>query len=303
MTTDRSQSVSAEKAPSNTSSSSGTEESNAPRNAPSEDDNSPEEGGIAGIFNKVLLSLFGYFGEVVMLLGQTIRAMRHGVNLGDLFRQINVIGVETVPIALLTIGFTGAVLALYTVTTLVDYGAGDLVGGIVALSIVKEIGPILSGVVVAARAGSSMTAEIGSMKVTEQIDALRAMGISPIEYLIVPRVIAGIIIMPMLSLLANIGGIIGGAFVASSLGLSWATYFNSVRQLLDPDGSDIIKGLGKTVVFGILIVLIGCREGLNTEGGAIGVGSATTRSVVVAIILVFIANFFLSYIVFYPGSE
>jgi phospholipid/cholesterol/gamma-HCH transport system permease protein len=238
----------------------------------------------------------------MILLGQTIRALRQGVHLGDLIRQISVVGVETVPIAILTIGFTGAVLALYTVSTLVDYGAGDLVGGIVALSIIKEIGPILSGVVVAARAGSAMTAEIGSMKVTEQIDALRAMGISPIEYLIVPRVIASIIVMPMLTLLANLAGIIGGAIVAASLGVSWSAYFTSVQQLLDPDGSDITKGLAKTIVFGILIVLVGCREGLATSGGAAGVGNSTTRSVVLAIILIFVANFLLSYLIFNPRA-
>lgn len=250
----------------------------------------------------LLLSLFGYLGELVSLGGQTLRGMRRGIHLADFIRQIAVIGVETVPIALLTVGFTGAVLSLYTVTALVDYGASDLIGGIVAVSIMREIGPILTGVVVAARAGSAMTAEISSMKVTEQVDALRAMGISPIQYLVVPRVLASLLVMPMLTFCANISGVLGGGFVAASLNVSWATYLSSVRQLLDPDGSDITRGLFKTVIFGILIVLVGCREGLSTEGGAVGVGNSTTRSVVISIILIFIANYFLSYLLFLRGA-
>ena len=262
-----------------------------------------EENGKKRKFRDVfLLYIFGYLGELVSLCGQTIRGMRRGLHIGDFIRQVAVIGVETVPIALLTIGFTGAVLSLYSVTTLVDYGASDLIGGIVAVSIVREIGPILTGVVVAARAGSAMTAEIGSMKVSEQVDALRSMGISPIQYLVVPRVLASILVMPMLTFCANLSGIIGGGMVASSLNVSWGTYLSSVRQLLDPDGSDITRGLFKTVVFGILIVLVGCREGLDTEGGAVGVGNSTTRSVVISIILIFIANYFLSYLLFLNGA-
>lgn len=262
----------------------------------------PREEPGRNLLTSLLVLVFGYLGELLTLLGQTLKEMRRGIHLGDLIRQMSVIGVETVPIALLTIGFTGAVLSLYTVTSLVDYGASDLIGGIVAVSIVREIGPILTGVVVAARAGSAMTAEIGSMKVSEQVDALRAMGISPNQYLVVPRVIASIIMMPMLTFCANLSGIIGGGMVASSLNLSWATYFSSVRQLLDPDGSDITRGLFKTIIFGILIVLVGCREGLTTEGGAVGVGNSTTRSVVISIILIFMANYFLSYLLFLNGN-
>jgi phospholipid/cholesterol/gamma-HCH transport system permease protein len=247
----------------------------------------------------LLVPTFGYLGEMVILLGQTLRGLARGVHAGDMVRQMSVIGVQTVPIALLTIAFTGAVLALYTVETLVEYGANDLVGGVVALSILREIGPILSGVVVAARAGSAMTAEIGSMKVTEQIDALRAMGISPVDYLIVPRVVAGILVVPMLTLFANLGGIFGGGMTAASLGVGWTTYISSIRQLMNPDGSDITRGLLKAAVFAVLIVLVGCREGMATEGGAVGVGNSTTRSVVLSIILIFVANFFLSYLMFH----
>lgn len=258
-----------------------------------------EQKGGPGLGAEILLPTFGYLGEVMILFGQTFRAALRGIHGGDLVRQMAVIGVQTIPIALLTIGFTGAVLALYTVDTLVEYGANDLVGGVVALSIFRELGPILTGVVVAARAGSAMTAEIGSMKVSEQIDALRAMGISPVDYLIVPRIIAGILVVPMLTLCANLGGIVGGGITASTLGVSWPTFLSSIKQLANPDGSDITRGMFKSAVFAILIVLVGCREGLATEGGAVGVGNSTTRSVVLSIILVFVANFVLSYLMFH----
>jgi phospholipid/cholesterol/gamma-HCH transport system permease protein len=255
------------------------------------------------VFRLVLSAIFGiigYLGELVTLFGNALRGIR-GINFNDLFRQMSTIGVDTIPIALLTVGFTGAVLALYSVGTLSRYGITDLVGGIVALSITRESGPILAGVMVAARAGSAMTAEISSMKVTEQIDALRSMAVSPIEYLVTPRIIASIIMVPMLTLLADIGGVLGGGVFASANGVSWPNYLSSVRQLMEPDGSDITKGLIKTVFFGVIVALVGCREGMATEGGAVGVGQSTTRSVVLSIVLIFIANFVLSFLLFRGG--
>ncbi|MBC7808857.1 MAG: ABC transporter permease, partial [Akkermansiaceae bacterium] len=199
------------------------------------------------------------------------------------------------------IGFSGAVLALYSVNTLKTYGAAGLVGGIVALSIVRETGPILTGVAIAARAGSAITAEIGSMKVSEQIDALRSMAITPVEYLVKPRLIASLIMLPLVTVFADIAGVVGGAIVAASKGVSWTEYLNSIQQLMEADGSDISKGLLKTVVFGAIIALVGCREGLETEGGASGVGQSTTRSVVIAIVLIFISDFLLTFLLFNKG--
>lgn len=261
-----------------------------------------EAGSIAAsLGRRVLVGSFGYLGETTVLLGQALRALKNGVSFTDLVRQMRVIGVDTIPIALMTVGFSGAVLALYTVTTLQTYGVSDLVGGIVALSIVRETGPILAGVVVASRAGSAMTAEISSMKVTEQIDALRSMAISPVDYLVTPRLLAAIIMMPLLTIAANLGGVIGGGIVANSLGVAWPSYFTSIRQLMEPDGSDITKGLFKTVIFGIIVALVGCREGLATEGGAVGVGQSTTRSVVLSIVFIFAANFALSFLLYRSG--
>ena len=252
----------------------------------------------ARIARGTVVGVLTYLGEVIVLLGQAIRAMRRGVHVGDLIRQMSVIGVDSIPIALLTVGFSSAVLALYSTQTLITYGQGSLVGGIVALSIVRETGPILTGVALAARAGSAMTAEIGSMKVSEQIDALRSMAISPIEYLVVPRLLACIIMLPVVTICADVAGMIFGGIVAGTYGITTSVYTGSLRILLQPDGSDIWLGLIKTIVFGAIIAVVGCREGLETEGGATGVGQSTTRSVVLGIVLIFAANFILSFLMF-----
>ena len=248
------------------------------------------------------LGTVAYFGEVVALFGESLRILfKRGVNGGDLVRQMAVIGVESLPIALLTVGFSGAVLALYSVNTLKTYGAAGLVGGIVGLSIVRETGPILTGVAIAARAGSAITAEIGSMKVSEQIDALRSMAISPVEYLVTPRLLAALIMLPLITIFSDAAGVGGGAIVAALNGVSWSQYLDSIQLLMEGDGSDITKGLLKTLFFGAIIALVGCREGMETEGGATGVGQSTTRSVVIAIVLIFIADFFLTFLIFNKG--
>jgi phospholipid/cholesterol/gamma-HCH transport system permease protein len=250
---------------------------------------------------QAFVAMFVYLGEIVALLGQTLVALRRGVNVNDLVRQMSVIGVETVPIALMTVGFSGAVLALYSVDSLRRYGASNLVGGIVAIAIVRETGPILAGVVTAARAGSAMTAEIASMKVSEQIDALRTMAVSPISYLVLPRTLASFLVLPLLGILSNVAGVIGGSLVAAANGVPYTAYFNSIHLILWADGRDVTRGLFKTFFFGIIVALVGCREGLNTSGGAVGVGKSTTRCVVISIVLIFAANFFLSFLLFQSG--
>jgi len=253
------------------------------------------------VVRDLFVGLAAYLGEVLLLLWDSVRALRSGIHFGDLIRQMGAIGVDSIPICLLTVGFSGAVLALYTVDTLKQYGAASLVGGIVALSIVKETGPILTGVAIAARAGSAITAEIGSMKVTEQVDALRSMAITPVDYLVVPRLIASLIMLPIVCIWADIAGVVGGAIVAAANGVSYSAYRESMRLLMETDGSDITKGLLKTVAFGAIIALVGCLEGLRTEGGATGVGQSTTRSVVVAIVLIFVADFLLTFLLFNTG--
>jgi phospholipid/cholesterol/gamma-HCH transport system permease protein len=256
------------------------------------------------VFCSLIGTAFAYVGEIVVLFMQTFRFLfTRGLNFGDLVRQMSVIGVDSIPIALLTVGFSGAVLALYTVNTLKDYGQADLVGGIVVLSIVRETGPIFTGIALAARAGAAIAAEIGSMKVSEQIDALRSMAVSPIEYLVVPRLVAAIIMLPIVTICANVAGIWGGGLVAAANGVPFSLYTTSMRLLMDPNGSDITRGLFKTFFFGAIVALVGCREGLETSGGATGVGQATTRSVVIAIVLVFAADFLLTFLLFTRGQS
>jgi phospholipid/cholesterol/gamma-HCH transport system permease protein len=196
---------------------------------------------------------------------------------------------------LLTVGFSGAVLALYTVGSLTNLGIGNLLGGIVALSIVRETGPLITAVTLIARVGSGITAEIGAMKTTEQVDALRAMGISPVAYLVVPRLIACLIMGPVTTLFGDAAGLFGGGLIAVNQGQTSHQFIDSFRQLLDTNGSDILEGLFKALVFGMLIALIACREGLETKGGAAGVGRSTNRAVVFTIILVFAADFVMTW--------
>ncbi len=251
------------------------------------------------VFFGTFVALFAYFGEMVILFGEAFRTMfRRGINGGDLVKQMMTIGVESLPIALLTVGFSSAVLALYTITSLVKYGAADIVGGIVAIAVVRETGPLLTGISIAARAGSAITAEISSMKVSEQIDALRSMAISPTEYLVSPRLLASLIMFPLMTVFSNMAGIIGGVIVAGANGIALPAFQSGILQFLSTDGSDVWKGLLKTLVFGAIVALVGCREGLETEGGATGVGRSTTRSVVISIVLIFVADFVLTFLLF-----
>jgi phospholipid/cholesterol/gamma-HCH transport system permease protein len=237
-----------------------------------------------------------YLGEILILLGLAVRSARRGVNARDLTEQMASLGVNSVAIAMLTATTSGAVLALYFAPFLKQYGAEGFTGAVVALAIARELGPVLTGVVVAARAGSAIAAELGTMKVTEQIDALRALAVSPVQYLVVPRVLAAVIMVPLVGALADAGGILGGYLISQTEGVLGVTYLNSIKQFLTP--ADFVKGIIKTVIFGIIIALVGCHQGLATRGGATEVGRATTNAVVLSIVLIYIANFVLTYFMF-----
>ena len=255
----------------------------------------PGAGTLALILNPFIVILT-YLGEILMLLGQTLKAVRGGVDTRDLIEQMASLGVDSVAIALLTTTTSGAVLALYFAPFLQQYGAEGFTGAVVALAIARELGPVLTGVVVAARAGSAIAAELGTMKVTEQIDALRALAVSPTQYLVVPRVLAAVIMVPLVCALADAGGIIGGSLMSQSQGVRPFVYWNSMKQFLDL--SDFTRGIFKTLVFGLIIVLVGCHQGLATRGGATEVGKATTNAVVLSIILIYLANFVMTYFMF-----
>jgi phospholipid/cholesterol/gamma-HCH transport system permease protein len=203
------------------------------------------------------------------------------------------LGVKSVSITGITALFTGMVLALQSAYSLEAFGGKAFIGRVVSLSLVRELGPVLTALMVGGRVGSGITAELGSMTVTEQVDALRAMAISPIRRLVVPRVLATVIMMPVLTAIADLLGILGGLLIAVvELNMTPQDYITSIWQQLSI--SDIFSGLGKTVFFGLEIAAIGCYNGLQAQGGAASVGRATTRTVVLASICVLISDFFLT---------
>jgi phospholipid/cholesterol/gamma-HCH transport system permease protein len=211
--------------------------------------------------------------------------------------QMEEVGVRSLPVVLITAIFTGAVLALQTYSGFKRFGAEGLVGTVVALSMTRELGPVLASIMVAGRVGSAMAAELGTMRVTEQIDALVTMATDPVRYLVLPRFLAGLFMLPILVVFADLIGIIGGYLVAVKvLGTSSTIYINRTLQYLE--FSDVSVGLIKAAVFGMIIALVGCQMGFYTEGGAEGVGRATTKAVVGASILILISNYFLTALLF-----
>jgi phospholipid/cholesterol/gamma-HCH transport system permease protein len=207
--------------------------------------------------------------------------------------QMDVIGVGSLSIVLLTGFFTGGVLTVQTFPTLAFWGQQGQTGRLVAVALVRELGPVLTALMVTGRVGSAIAAELGSMTVSQQIDAMRALGTDPIRKLVAPRLVALLVTLPLLTVLADVVGIAGGAFAAISLyRLSINQFLTSVQDGITTD--DIIGGVIKPVFFALIIGSIACYKGLSTEGGTVGVGRSTTRAVVMASIVVIIADFFLA---------
>lgn len=232
--------------------------------------------------------------EISMLVWRMLVGIKRGPRyLLETIDQMDEIGVGSLIIIILTGFFTGGVLILQTYPTLAAYGAQTQAGQAVATSLVRELGPVLSALMVAGRVGSAISAELGSMVVSQQIDAMRALGTSPVRKLVTPRVTALIVTLPLLTVASDIFGLIGGGMVANQLyGLDTNVYISSVRNGIDID--DVIGGIIKPVVFGLIIGMISCHKGLTTTGGTVGVGKSTTNAVVTASICVIIADFFLS---------
>ena len=242
-------------------------------------------------------SLFGFIGEATFVgVGAVRRIILGDFSIRDTVAQMAVAGVNSIPIVIITTAFSGAVLSLYTSQLLVQWGVGSLVGGGVSLAVARELAPVLTAVVVAARAGSAITAEIGTMKVTEQIDALRSLGTSPIQYLVVPRFLALVIMLPVLTMFGMVIGSFGGYVVAVTEGVSGASYLNSTRVWVTI--YDVMMGLLKTVFFGAFIATVGTQQGLAATGGAAGVGRNTMNSVVISMLLIYISNYFLAFLMF-----
>lgn len=236
-------------------------------------------------------------GRIVLLFAETIYHLPRRPNTRHVLHQMAHLGVDSLPIVLLTILFTGMVMTLQTAHEFIKYGAQSSVGGIVAVAMGRELAPVLTGVVIAGRVGAAITAEIGSMKVTEQIDALRVMATNPVAYLVVPRFLACIMMAPILVVFADVIGTVGGYLVATLYaGLSSYTYLHSIEVFAGVQ--DVTGGLVKAMVFGGIVAIIGCYKGLTTGQGAEGVGRSTTGSVVSSMIMIFIANYFLSLLLF-----
>ena len=244
-----------------------------------------------------VLEILEYIGSIVLLLLGTVYPFKKRPNIKHIFQQMAHLGADTLPIVLLTILFTGMVLTLQTAHEFIKYGAQSSVGGVVAIAMGRELAPVLTGVVTAARVGAAITAEIGSMKVTEQIDALKVMATNPVAYLVVPRLIACVLMLPLLVVFADMIGTFGGYLVATLYAdINSLTYFQSIKVFTVVN--DVTGGLIKGAVFGAIIALVGCYKGLTAPNGAVGVGKATTGSVVNSIIAIFILNYFLSLILY-----
>ena len=203
------------------------------------------------------------------------------------------IGYFSLPVVALTAIFTGMVLALQSYTGFSRFSAQGAIANLVVLSVTRELGPVLAGLMVAGRVGAAMAAELGTMRVTDQIDALTTLSTNPMKYLVAPRILAGIVALPMLVLVADILGVMGGFIVATAkLGFNVSAYLTNTVSFLQPE--DVISGLVKAGVFGFLIALMGCYQGYNSKGGAQGVGAATTAAVVSASILILAFDYVLT---------
>lgn len=237
-------------------------------------------------------------GHFVLIFYEGVRSIfRRPFRTQMLLKQIEFIGVNSSFIIVLTGFFTGAVLALQSGKTLRLLNGEGATGSLVALSLLRELGPVMTGLMVAARCGSAMAAEIGTMKVTQQIDALKVMSVDPVSYLIAPRLLATTLIMPFLNLIFCMMGLFGSYLVAIGvLNINEAIYFDKIQQYVGTD--DLWNGMVKSVFFGMIVSTVGCRMGYVTSGGAEGVGRSTTQAVVIASVSILVADYFLTAVMF-----
>lgn len=246
---------------------------------------------IIGSYTIKVISYLGNFTNFLIQATKTLFCLR--VKIDKIFVQIEQIGIESLSITLLTGTFSGMVFALQTYIGFSRIGGQDFIGSVVALGMARELGPVLTGLMVTARACSSMAAELGTMRITEQIDALITLRINVFSYLIAPRILATILVLPCLTLFSTVCGIIGGYIVATHvLNLNSEQYIQNIVQLMEM--GDLVGGLIKSAVFGLILSSVGCYKGYYTHGGARGVGAATTQAVVLSSMLILITNYFLT---------
>jgi phospholipid/cholesterol/gamma-HCH transport system permease protein len=241
--------------------------------------------------------LWSFFAQLAGEAWNFLRGGRKAWRLDGrvIFEQLEHIGTASVPVVLITALFTGMVLALQASITLEVKlkGVSQFIGRTVALPFIRELGPVLTGLIVAGRIGSAIAAEIGTMAVTEQIDALQTLATPPLRYLGLPRFLALTVMMPLLTAMSSIVGLLGGYLVAGGLlGISARTYFGDIPEMVGM--GDLVSGMGKTVFFGAIIAVVSCYQGFSTTGGAEGVGHATTKAVVWSSILILVSDYFLT---------
>jgi phospholipid/cholesterol/gamma-HCH transport system permease protein len=248
---------------------------------------------ISLIMQRIQAALIYVGGASRLLFEAVLYAIRPPYQLNLIVQEIESIGIRSLTVVNVIALFTGMVLALQTSYALSRFGAKGFIGVVVAISLVREIGPVFAGIMVAGRVGSGIAAEIGSMKVTEQIDAIRVMGANPVKRLVVPKLIATVVSLPLLTIVADILGIVGGLFI-SIMELQINSYYYFTTILDNIALQDVASGIGKTFFFGLIIAVIGCYQGMTTTGGTVGVGRSTTTTVVVASILILVSDFFLT---------
>jgi phospholipid/cholesterol/gamma-HCH transport system permease protein len=233
------------------------------------------------------------FQDFIILGARALRNIfRPPLYTDDIALQMDIIGVQSLPVVMLTGFFTGGVMGLQMSRALATYGAQAQIGQIVSITLVRELGPVLTAWMIAGRNGSGIASELGSMKVTEQIDAMRALGTDPIQKLVTPRVIAAAVMLPLLTIIADFMGILGGyAIAVSVMNITGAQYWGLVWRSLA--WNDVVQGLLKPFVFALIISLVGCYYGMQTTGGTQGVGRSTTQAVVVAQIWIIVVTFFI----------
>jgi len=239
---------------------------------------------LPGFLVRIILAVQDFY----VLAGRAIRNVARKPHYSDdIILQMDYIGVGSLPIVVLTGFFSGAVMALQLARALADWGQKDQVGTAVAITLVRELGPALTALMVAGRNSSGIASELGSMKVTEQIDAMRALGTDPIQKLVTPRLIATALVLPLLTIIADFLGLVGGYFIAATmLNITRSQYWTSAWQVLEYN--DLTQGLLKPFLFAIVVALVGCFYGMRTVGGTQGVGRSTTKAVVVASVWIFV---------------
>lgn len=254
---------------------------------------------------KNMATFFQTTGEILALLAQSIYWCKVAIgNREKVFAQIREIGNQTLPVAALISLFIGAVLALQTGPTLAQFGVQENIGGLVGLSLVKELGPVMTSILVAGRIGSAMTAEIGSMSVYEEIDALKTMNINPVRFLVMPRFLASIIALPILVIYVDLIGWFGGAIVAAvnpEINISFQVYYRNLSELIEP--MDLFNGLIKAMTFGVIISVVCCYVGLKTKGGPREIGTSVTKAVVLSFISILVSDYFISRLLIAIGLD